>query len=47
MGITLLYAMILHMFLKTRYIIDDEKLIIKTGFIRYKPKRYIENSFLE
>ena len=35
--LTLLFAFILHMFFKTRYIIDDNKLKIKSGFIPYKP----------
>ena len=35
--LTLLFAFILHMFFKTRYIIDDNKLKIKCGFIPYKP----------
>ncbi len=35
--LTLLFAFILHMFFKTRYIIDGNKLKIKSGFIPYKP----------
>ena len=35
--LTLLFAFILHMFFKTRYIIDENKLKIKCGFIPYKP----------
>ena len=35
--ITLLFAFILYTFIKTVYIIDGEKLLIKSGFIRYKP----------
>ena len=35
--LTLLFAFILHMFFKTRYIIDANKLKIKCGFIPYKP----------
>ncbi len=36
-GVTVVFAFILHLFLKILYIIDEGKLIIKTGFIRYKP----------
>ncbi len=35
--LTLFFALILHMFFKTRYIIDDNKLKIKCGLIPYKP----------
>jgi len=35
--LTLLFAFILHMFFKTRYIIDANKLKIKCGLIPYKP----------
>ncbi len=27
----------MHLFFKTKYIIDNGKLIVKSGFIRYKP----------
>ena len=35
--VMLIFALIVHMFLKTEYTIDEKKLNIKCGFFKYKP----------
>jgi hypothetical protein len=35
--VVLIFALIVHMFLKTEYTIDEKKLNIKCGFFKYKP----------
>ena len=35
--VVLIFALIVHMFLKTEYTIDENKIHIKCGFFKYKP----------